>query len=259
MIRGERISVASVITTSVLALTDHQIRTLASKKIFFGHKSVGGNILEGIRTLMAADSRLQLNLVRSADPASVPGPAFIEAEVGENGNPLSKTAAFAAALSKGMGTQGGIAMYKYCYVDVTDATDVPHLFEQYQQGIVSLKTEHPNLKIIHITVPLTTVEPAAKAWVKEVLGRHTSRGANAKRNEFNRLLKQTYPADSIFDLAEVESTRSDGSRSYFQRGNERIYTLAEEYTTDGGHLNELGSEAAAQAMLTTLANAGSEN
>lgn len=144
-------------------------------------------------------------------------------------------------------------MYKYCYVDVTDSTDVLHLFEQYRLGMESLQAEYPHLRIIHITVPLTTVEPAAQAWVKDVLGRHTARAANVKRNQFNRLLKQTYPADSIFDLAEVESTRPDGSRSYFSTGNERIYTLAEEYTTDGGHLNALGRQAAAQKLLALLA------
>ena len=239
---------------STFALSDQQIRTIASKRVFFGHKSVGANILEGVRDLMAADSRLKLNLVTSGDPSSVQGPALIESEVGENGIPSSKNAAFAAALSKGMGTQGGIAMYKYCYVDVTDSTDVPRLFEEYRRGIESLVVEHPNVRIIHITVPLTTVEPATKAWVKGVLGRHTARAANIKRNEFNRLLKQTYPADSIFDLAEVESTLPDGSRSYFSSGTDRIYTLAEEYTTDGGHLNELGRKAAAERLLTLLAN-----
>jgi len=239
---------------STFALSDRQIRALAAKRVFFGHMSVGGNILEGVKDLMAADSRLKLNLVTSADPSSVQGPALIESEVGENGMPSSKNTAFAAALSKGMGTQGGIAMYKYCYVDVTDSTDVQHLFEEYRRGIESLATEHPSVRIIHITVPLTTVEPAPKAWVKEVLGRHTARAANIKRNQFNRLLKQTYPADSIFDLAEVESTLPDGSRSYFSSGTDRIYTLAEEYTSDGGHLNEVGRKAAAERLLTQLAS-----
>jgi len=246
--------VAPAIAASAVLLSDQQIRALVSKKVFFGHKSVGGNIIEGVKELMAADPRLKLNLVTSADPSSVQGPALIESEIGENGIPPSKNAAFAGVLRRGMGPRGGIAMYKYCYVDVTDSTDVPHLFKEYRQGIESLVAEHPSVRIIHITVPLTTVEPAPKAWVKEVLGRHTARAANIKRNEFNRLLKQTYAADSIFDLAEVESTLPDGSRSYFSSGTDRIYTLAEEYTTDGGHLNELGRKAAAERLLTLLAN-----
>jgi len=235
------------------ALSDQQIRALAPKRVFFGHKSVGANILEGVRDLMTADSGLKLKIVMSADPSAVDGPALIEAEIGENGIPQSKNAAFAAALINGMGPQGGIAMYKYCYVDITDSTDVPRLFDQYRKGIAALEAAHPDIKFVHITVPLTTVEPAIKAWVKTILGRRTARAENMKRNEFNRMLKHTYAANRIFDLAEQESTRSDGSRAYFSSGSERIYTLADEYTTDGGHLNELGRRAAAKRLLAFLA------
>jgi|SRR5579859_4779654 len=244
---------------SLATLEERQIQKLNSVKVFFGHKSVGGNILEGIKSLMALDPRLKLNLVHSSDPALVPGPAFIEAEIGENGDPLSKNAAFVSALRAGMGAEGGIAFHKYCYVDFTGTSDVGELFEKYQHGIDALAAQHPTIRIIHVTVPLTTVEPAAKAWVKNILGRNTARAANVKRNEFNQLLKQTYPPETIFDLARVESTRPDGSRSYFLLGDKQIYTLAEEYTTDGGHLNALGSAEAARGMLATLADAASKN
>jgi hypothetical protein len=106
---------------------------------------------------------------------------------------------------------------------------------------------------VHVTVPLTTVEPAPKAWVKSILGRVTERDAEVKRNQFNQKLRQTYTGvDPVFDLAEVESTRPDGSRTYFSHGNDRIYTLVPEYTTDGGHLNELGRRVAAERLLHVL-------
>jgi lysophospholipase L1-like esterase len=233
-------------------LNDQQVRRLATLRVFFGHKSVGANILQGVRDLMAADPNLTLRIVNSADPASVTGPALIEAEVGENGNLRSKNAAFAAALANGMGAQGGIAMFKYCYVDIADSTNVQATFEEYRRGMQALQSVHPNLTIVHITVPLTTAESGPKAWLKSVLGRRTARADNVKRNKFNRLLRQAYAADSIFDLAEIESTRPDGSRSYFPVGNDMIYTLAEEYTTDGGHLNELGRRTVAKQLLTFL-------
>ena len=107
--------------------------------------------------------------------------------------------------------------------------------------------------IVHITVPLTTVEPTTKAWIKSMLGRTTERDVNVKRNDFNSLLRKTYSAtDPIFDLAEVESTQSNGTRSYFTRDGEKIYTLAAEFTTDGGHLNEAGRRGAAEALLQVL-------
>lgn len=235
-------------------LSDQQIASLATKRVFFGHQSVGNNIIQGIRDLASADPRLRLNIVKSSDPQSVTGPALVEFEIGQNGDPQSKVKAFAAVLNKGMGAQGGIAMYKFCYVDIDSATDVPKMFAGYREGISTLKAKYPSLKIVHITVPLTTVEPTAKAWVKSLLGRTTTQDMNVKRNQFNTLVRQTYAGtDPIFDLAEVESTHRDGSRSYFTRGNEKIYTLAPEFTADGGHLNDTGRRAAAERLLFVLA------
>ena len=235
-------------------LTGQQIAHLATRKIFFGHQSVGNNIVDGMRDLASTDSRLTLKIVKSGNPESIPGPAFIEFEIGANTNPQSKNDAFDRVLARGMGAQGGIAMFKYCYVDIDGSTDVRQMFERYREEIASLKARYPSLQIVHITVPLTTVETAPKAWIKSALGRATSQDMNVRRNQFNQLLKQTYAhLDPIFDLAEVESTHADGSRSYFIRNGQTTYTLAAEYTTDGGHLNELGRRAAAAALLQTLA------
>jgi lysophospholipase L1-like esterase len=249
-----RNSVESTSVANLVVLSDQQVASIENKKIFFGHQSVGNNIIQGLRDLMARDPRLKLKIVNSADPELVPGPALVESSIGENRNPSSKDRAFAAILNKGLGRQGGIAMYKYCYLDIDSSTNVQQMFESYREGIAALQAKYPELKIVHITVPLTTVEPAAKAWVKTLLGRATARDANAKRNEFNRRLRQTYAGrDPIFDLAEGESTYPDGSRSYFLRDNERVYSLASEYTTDGGHLNEAGRLALAERLLLLLA------
>lgn len=236
-------------------LTDQEVSGLLSKKIFFGHKSVGDNILDGIREEMARDSRLKLNLVKSENPEKVTGPALIEAHIGENGNPSSKNQAFVRILNQGMAAQGGIALYKYCYVDFGPKTDVNRVFEEYRKGIDAMHEAHPALKIVHITAPLTTVEPAPKALAKTLLGKPTLRDENVKRNEFNRLLEQTYGGkEPIFDLAKIESTHADGSREYFTRDGEKIYGMVSEYTTDGGHLNQAGRHAAAEQLLRMLAN-----
>jgi lysophospholipase L1-like esterase len=237
-----------------VALEDQQVFSLEAKRVFFGHQSVGDDIILGIRDLMAADPRLRLKIVDSADPESIPGPAFIESHIGKNGSPESKNEAFATILDKGMGRQGGIALYKYCYVDIDASTNVQRMFDRYREGIAAIKLKYPLLQVIHVTVPLTTVEPVLKAWVKAFLGRATERDEYVKRIEFNKLLRQTYTGtDLIFDLAEVESTHLNRSRSYFMRGNEKIYTLAPEFTTDGGHLNEVGRRAAAERLLLLLA------
>jgi hypothetical protein len=145
-------------------------------------------------------------------------------------------------------------MLKYCYVDIDSSTDVRRMFQRYEDQTAELRRQYPSLKFVHVTVPLTTVEPAAKAWLKTLLGRTTARDINQKRNQYNSLLKQAYwGVDPIFDLAEVESTHADGSRSYFTSAGQKIYVLAPEWTSDGGHLNEPARRMAAQALLALLA------
>ena len=251
----ERKAVDSTSVVNTVKLSDRQISSLATKKIFFGHQSVGADVVQGIRDLMAEDPSLKLNIVASASPESIHAPAFVESPIGENRKPQSKNQAFAAILAKGMGAQGGVAMYKYCYVDIDLSTDVKRLFDDYRNQVSALKSQYPRLTIVHITVPLTTVDMDMKSWVKILLGRPTIRDVAAKRNEFNQLLRQTYVGtDPIFDLAEIESTLPDGARSYFTRGTQQIYTLTPEYTTDGGHLNAVGRRAAATALLQILAD-----
>jgi hypothetical protein len=234
-------------------LSDQQISTLVNEKIVFGHQSVGANILQGVRELMVDDSRLKLRIIASAEPASVSGPAFVETSIGKNTEPASKDEAFADIVNNSLGNQRAVIMYKYCYVDINASTDVRQLFHNYREGIDLLHRSHPTLKVVHITVPLITAESAAEAWIKSVLGKTTMRAADEKRNEYNNLLRQTYAdKEPVFDLAEVESTHTDGTRSYFMSDRQKIYTLASEYTGDGSHLNEAGRRAAAQRLLTVL-------
>jgi hypothetical protein len=243
-------------TLTSAILNEQQIQHLQKMRIFFGHQSVGDNILDGVRDLMAEDPDLRLNLVSSANPESVAGPAFIEAHIGTNRNPASKTSAFNSIMAQGMGAQGGVALYKYCYIDFGATTDVQQVFENYKNEISNIERSYPALKIVHVTVPLTVEEQESsvtdktKTAVRRVLGREP----NIKRNEFNRLLKETYGGSApLFDLAEVESTHADRTRSYYSRGFEKVYTLAPEWTTDGGHLNEAGRRIAAQKLLQVVA------
>jgi hypothetical protein len=243
---------------TTLDLTGEQRARLSSRKIFFGHQSVGADILSGIKELAVGDSTVVLRVVRSAEPASISGPALVESPIGTNGDPSSKAKAFAAALARGVGSDqgvGGVAMYKYCYLDFDASTDVPKIFREYREGIDRLKAANPGLTIVHITVPLTSGEAPARALIKRILGKPTVLDANAKRNQFNALLRQTYRSrEPLFDLAALESTLADGTRSFAARGADTVYTLATEYTDDGGHLNARGRRHVAVSFLDLLAS-----
>lgn len=232
-----------------------QWEALAQRRIFFGHQSVGRDILAGIRDVLSENPDIQLHLVNGNAPAAVDGPAFIEANVGQNGDPASKTREFVAAVSQGLTDPGAIAFHKYCYVDVTEETDIPQLFADYQSVMAELRSSHPELTIVHVTMPLTANgDSGLKGFAKRLLGRDPWVMLNRKRNEFNRLLVAQYADEEpIFDLALLESTRPDGTRASFRHGTEVVYTLANEWTTDGGHLNEAGRRMVAERLLVFLA------
>ena len=227
-----------------------QWQLLATRKIYFGHQSVGADIIQGLQELLAGNSHIQLNVVRADNPASVAGPALVESLVGQNGDTKSKAAAFRRVVDNGMGAQGGIAMYKYCFVDFQPGTDPQKMFDEYRATIEAVRAKYPRLTIVHITAPLTTVEPVWKLATKALLGRPSARDVEIKRNIFNDLLRKQYSGkDPIFDLAEIESTRPDGSRTFFSKNGLPVYTLAPDYTYDGGHLNARGRRVAAEQWL----------
>jgi hypothetical protein len=148
---------------------------LGTKRVFFGHQSVGGEVIDGVK-MLAAESGIDLNIVRSKDPASVTGPAFVEHPIGENGDPASKTADFAAIVRNGFGEQGGIAFFKYCFLDIDVNTDVEVMFEEYRRTMAEITKAYPKLQIVHVTIPLTTIEGAPVALAKQIL-KGTSRRA----------------------------------------------------------------------------------
>lgn len=240
----------STISTEISGL-EHLRKT----KVFFGHQSVGANIVEGMREL-PDEERLPLKVTRVDEPSSVVGPALVEAYIGRNGDPQSKADAFVAALRDGLGREGGVALYKYCYLDVQQNTDIDTLFASYRRAVETVRAAHPEIALVHVTIPLTADEGGVRRLAKAALGKPSGRDLNIKRNAYNERVRQTFAGrDPVFDLARIESTRPDGTRSYFRSGGEAVYTLAAEYTDDGGHLNRLGRESAARELLRVLAEA----
>jgi len=67
------------------------------------------------------------------------------------------------------------------------------------------------------------------------------------------LRKEYLGKEPLFDIAQAESTRPDGTRSTFTNNGTTYYSLVSEYTDDDGHLNELGQQAVAQDLLILLA------
>lgn len=243
-------------STSLSDVTEAQWEALAARPIFFGHQSVGGNIVEGLEQLIKTHPEIPLRVLTAEDSVEIKGPGLIERTIGQNMRPETKTRAFVHVLQGGFGREtGAIAMHKYCFVDMQPDTDPEALFASYAASIDRLKEEYPEVVIVHFTLPLVRTTGGWKEQVKALLGRKTPIYLNAKRNRYNQLLRNYYSRDPIFDLARLESTRPDGSLAYSVRLGKRVEMLAPEWTNDGGHLNALGRRYVAEQLLVFLATA----
>jgi hypothetical protein len=224
---------------------------LDEKKIYFGHQSVGQNIIEGLEYIKRDNPQIKLKIVTISNASELSGPMFAHSSLGENADPHSKMQAFSDYLEKGIGNNADIAFFKFCYVDITASSDIEKLFTEYKTTMDHLKKRYPRTQFIHATVPLTVSQTTLKSLIKRVLGRKDN---NIKRNRFNEMLRQEYDGnETLFDIAKVESTYPDGSRSSFVQGVGTYYSLVPDYTDDGSHLNEQGKRAVAQELLTLFA------
>jgi hypothetical protein len=233
-----------------------QLGLLKTKRIYVGHQSVGSNILQGLASLMAEDSTERLTVLHMEDHPEIP-PAFLaEQHIGVNGNPPSKCSEFERVLTGMLKDRVDIALMKFCYVDITGATDVDSLLGLYCTMVDSLRLHAPRVRLVHVTVPLTFAPALWKQWVGRILGRTTSsEAANVKRNLYNTLLRERFAGEPIFDLAAVESTYPDGSRETFTAGGKKYFALIPSYSGDGTHLNAEGGRRAARALVAALAEA----
>lgn len=232
-------------------VTPEQWERLAGQKIFFGHQSVGSNILDGIRDIMAENKNVRLNIVETADASQMTGPAFYHAPVGKNGEPSTKLADFRNKVTA-VG-DSGIAMMKYCYVDVALNTDPKRLFDEYRQTVDAIRAENPNLTIVHMTLPLLRDAGTLRHVAAVARRKPTGRSLNLIRHQYNELLRTTYGGkEPIFDLARHQATQANGTVKQVAYKGARFPVLADEWTYDGGHLNEEGRRRIAKAFLTTL-------
>lgn len=230
-------------------------RSIATRAVYFGHQSVGDDIVGGIARLNTEFS-LGIRLVETDAPAAVAHPAFVHFHAGRNQDPASKNAAMLRMLEARPRADRGIVLLKYCYVDIGRDTDVAAVFNAYRATVRAIRSRYPDVTVVHTTVPVTTVESAVRAQVKGLIGRRSVREDAVARERYNALVSAEFDdRELLFDIARIESTRDDGSRVGFAWKGEHIESLAPEYTRDGGHLNERGQAHVAKELLNVLARA----
>lgn len=232
-----------------------ELESAEKVRFFFSHHSVGANLLEGARSISSAVGG-DLKIASFGDGAAAAGPGWIEAVGGENGDPKGKVDYFANAL-RDPAFKPDLALMKFCYIDFDRDTDVNAVFDHYRDALIALKKARPDVRFAHATVPLRVTPTGIKSSIMRTFGRDVGQDvANAKRAEYNRRLMETFAGDPIFDLSKAESTRPDGSRETFQFHGKEYYALVPAYSSDGGHLNELGKRVIASELIRFVAQAG---
>lgn len=231
---------------------------LAEKKIFFGHKSVGYNIIDGIKDILSECEQIKLNIVEARDPAEFDLPIFAHSQVGSNTDPVSKIEGFTSIMDAGVGNKVDIAFFKLCYIDIMRDSDPQKILDRYSAAIEDLEGRYPRTRFLHVSTPIRSVPKGAKGnlkqFVKLLIGKPGVLDDNVTRLRYNKSLNDAYyETGSVFDLALIESVRPDGLRCYAAKGAERVYVMAPEYTEDGGHLNHLGRKKVAEQLLIILA------
>jgi len=225
---------------------------LAQKKIYFGHQSVGQNIIEGLEKVLQSSPAIRLDIRETVNPGDLERPVFAHSRIGRNRDPKGKIDHFRTLLESGIGQAADVAFFKLCYVDVGQATDIEGLIDHYDKTLADLSGKFPNLVIIPVTVPLTNATPGIKAKIKRFLGRGPALKAdNIKRNIINDHMRRKYGV-VIWDLADAEATSAEGKKITFQDGGKTFFLLNRAYTSDGGHLNSAGSQIIAIDLLLYL-------
>lgn len=228
------------------------ISILKDKRIYFGHQSVGNDIISGIEQIKKEKDGFEINIIDLNESIELPSTFFAHSNIGENENPNSKCDAFSTVLNN-YGESFDIALMKFCYIDINRDSDVNEMFKYYKKTMDSLSTNYPNIKFLHLTSPLRSNPRGVGVWIREILGRQNNiKLDNIKRNEYNELIRQDFPEMEIFDLAEIQSTYPNGRRESFEQNGKNYYSLIEDYTYDGGHLSEIGSKWVASKMIYKL-------
>jgi hypothetical protein len=230
----------------------------ARTRVFFGHQSVGGNVLGGVPAVFAAHGMSAPPIEDRRTAPGERGGLIAHTAIGTNTEPLLKIRDFDTAIRAGMGAGVDVAMMKLCYIDIAADTDINALFAAYRDTMAALERDYPRVTFVKATVPLTT-EPGTLAKIKGRLGRGGGVGTadNAARERLNELIRREYAQGQLFDLAAVESTAPDGSRVSGTQDGQPYFALYGDYATDEGHLNAEGSRRAATAWLATIARASS--
>lgn len=239
---------------AVTKSTPEQRTSLSGQRLFFGHQSVGQNILDGVQAIAAEMEGLDLDIREATEWPRTQG-ALLHAFVGVNTRPYTKIKAFQETLRENPGAD--MALMKFCYVDINKHSDPAAIFQAYQKALKEMQKTHPKTLFLHVACPLFAPPSGAKTRLKETvkkwIRRPDWRVDNLRRMEFNGMLRAAYGENNVFPLDYLEASGETGKIEYWDRSGKKIPALLPLNTTDGGHLNAQAQKRIGRAFVDFLA------
>jgi len=229
---------------------------IRQKKIVFVYRSVGRDILEGIRELGTKYDQSEFNFIKSD---TVTGKlradrGFIMQQwLNMNSSPQDLKKNYEDLLDKIQVKNIDFAMVRFS--PFFGNNNVEENFKKVRIAIEDLKKEFPDTEFLISTFGLTHSKTTLKTWIKKLIGQDDiwEYDSNITVNEFNRHMRETYGNEAtFFDLAKIQSTYPNGERSTFTKKGKTYYHMVSEYTHDGTHLSAKGREVIAEQFLTLI-------
>jgi hypothetical protein len=245
--------------TAVTSISGPELDTVRGTRVFFGHQSVGENILDGARTVYADAGVDGPTIVNGRSAPDADGGFILETAIGENGDPLGKIADFDTVMRSGLADHIDVAVMKLCYIDIEADTDVQAVFDAYSSTMAALERDFPEVTFVKTTVPITT-QPSGTSQLKQrVRGQGSyGLGTNTARQRLNDMIRAAYAGGHLADIAAAESTTPESTRVGGTYQDEPYYSLYSEYASDEGHLNDVGSARVATDWLAAVAGASAK-
>ena len=232
------------------------LNALSGFRVYFGHHSVGGEILLGVSEL-ASVNEVSVSIVAANEQEEYDQGTIVHGNVGMNEDPISKIKHFDAIMRGGMATVVDAAFFKFCFVDVDRETNVDELFREYRAVVGALERDYPDVIFLHVTMPIVSrplpLITRAKNFAKAILGRYiVSSRLNLIRETYNDKLREAYSESGrLFDLARIQAIGTDESVNT-TRTEDRSRAMQRAFTYDGGHLNRYGRQHIATELIRFL-------
>lgn len=225
---------------------------LRSKRIYFGHQSVGSNIIAGVEEILRRKPNIGLRVAKAEGADRFAQSGLIHGPIGKNEDIEAKVRDFESIVTAPEAAALDMALMKFCYADLKRHEDYVKIVTLYEAMIDRVAASRPTLRVLHMTVPLTGIAPGPKGRVKRLIGR-VPLNENLLREMHEGWLRDL-DREGTFSVGHVESLQRDDAQAMLVDDEGLTHPcLATCLTNDGGHLNEGGSVLVAREFLLFLA------